>query len=117
LHAKFIYQLDVADRIFESLVLQAEALLGDVHAQHALQAHRRTGAAIAPRYRVFGRDALPCGASVPAAPASLRRQRSVRACVRSTTKRFGRITTAALIYAAGEAVCLGLCELHKRTKS
>ena len=42
-------RLAVVDRIFDSLVRQTEALLGDVHAQHALQAHRRTAAAIALR--------------------------------------------------------------------
>lgn len=55
---RFVCQIDadettnglaVVDRIFDSLVRQTEALLGDVHAQHALQAHRRAASPIALR--------------------------------------------------------------------
>jgi hypothetical protein len=39
---KIAHRLDVIDRILDSFIRQAEALLGDVHVQHAPQANRRT---------------------------------------------------------------------------
>lgn len=60
---RFVRQIDtdkatnglaVVDRIFYSFVRQAEALLGNVHAQHTFQANRWAATAIA--LRVVGQD-------------------------------------------------------------
>ena len=41
--------LTIVDRILDAFVLQAEALLRDVHAQHPLQADRRPATSVALR--------------------------------------------------------------------
>lgn len=46
--------LAVVDRIFDTFVRQAKTLLGDVHAQHAFQANRRTTTATT--FRVIRQD-------------------------------------------------------------